>query len=34
LEGKVPQLISIGDAVKARKALDAIAEGYMAGWKI
>ena len=34
LEGKVPQLISIGDALKTRKALDAIAEGYMAGWKI
>jgi NADH dehydrogenase FAD-containing subunit len=34
LEGKVPQLVSIGDAVKTRKALDAIAEGYMAGWKI
>lgn len=34
LEGKVPQLISIGDAVKVRKALDAIAEGYMAGLKI
>jgi NADPH-dependent 2,4-dienoyl-CoA reductase/sulfur reductase-like enzyme len=34
LAGKVPQLISIGDAVKARKALEAIAEGYMAGWEI
>ena len=34
LEGKVPELIGIGDALKARKALDAIAEGYMAGWKI
>lgn len=34
LEGKVPELISIGDAVKTRKALDVIAEGYMAGWKI
>ena len=34
LEGKVAQLISIGDAVKTRNALDAIAEGYMAGLKI
>ncbi len=34
LDGKAPQLISIGDAVKARNALDAIAEGYMAGLEI
>ena len=34
LAGKGPQIISIGDAVKTRKALEAIAEGYMAGWEI
>ncbi len=34
LAGKVPELISIGDAVKIRKALDAIAEGYITGLKI
>jgi pyruvate/2-oxoglutarate dehydrogenase complex dihydrolipoamide dehydrogenase (E3) component len=34
LQGKVPRLISIGDAVKTRKALEAIAEGYMAGGEI
>ena len=34
LAGKVPEIIVIGDAVKIRKALDAIHEGYMAGLKI
>jgi NADPH-dependent 2,4-dienoyl-CoA reductase/sulfur reductase-like enzyme len=34
LAGKVPELITIGDASKIRKALDAIAEGYMTGLKI
>lgn len=34
LAGKVPETYSIGDAVKIRKALDAIAEGYQIGLKI
>jgi 2,4-dienoyl-CoA reductase-like NADH-dependent reductase (Old Yellow Enzyme family)/thioredoxin reductase len=34
LAGKVPELFSIGDALKIRKALDAIAEGYMTGLRI
>ncbi len=34
LTGKVPEIVVIGDAVKIRKALDAIHEGYMAGLKI
>jgi len=34
LAGKVPELICIGDAAKIRRALDAIAEGYLAGLKI
>jgi pyruvate/2-oxoglutarate dehydrogenase complex dihydrolipoamide dehydrogenase (E3) component len=34
LAGKGPQIITIGDALKTRKALDAIAEGYMAGFEI
>ena len=34
LAGKVPEIFVIGDAVKIRKALDAIAEGYMTGLKI
>jgi NADPH-dependent 2,4-dienoyl-CoA reductase/sulfur reductase-like enzyme len=31
LEGKVKEIITVGDAVKVRKALDAIKEGYLAG---
>jgi 2,4-dienoyl-CoA reductase-like NADH-dependent reductase (Old Yellow Enzyme family)/thioredoxin reductase len=31
LQNLIPQLITIGDALKVRKALDAIAEGYMVG---
>ena len=31
LEGKVTQIITIGDAVRVRKALDAVKEGYLAG---
>lgn len=34
LEGKVPQLISIGDCVEPRRAKDAIHEGFLAGLKI
>ncbi|MEE9911822.1 MAG: FAD-dependent oxidoreductase [Deltaproteobacteria bacterium] len=34
LAGKVPELFTIGDAVKIRKALEAIAEGYETGLKI
>jgi len=34
LEGKVEKLITIGDAVKVRKALEAIEEGYRAGLEI
>ncbi|MRR16932.1 MAG: FAD-dependent oxidoreductase [Deltaproteobacteria bacterium] len=34
LTGKVPEIFVIGDAVKIRKALEAIAEGYQAGLKI
>ena len=31
LEGKVPQVLTIGDALKVRKALEAVEEGYRAG---
>ena len=34
LDGKVGKLITIGDALSARKALEAIKEGYMAGLEI
>jgi len=34
LEGKVSRLITIGDAVSPRKALEAIAEGYLAGLEV
>ncbi len=34
LAGKVPEIFVIGDALKIRKALDAIAEGYETGLKI
>jgi hypothetical protein len=34
LEGKVVRLITIGDAVSPRKALEAIAEGYLAGLEV
>ncbi|MGB9867655.1 MAG: FAD-dependent oxidoreductase [Bacillota bacterium] len=34
LEGKVERIIPIGDAVEARKALEAIEEGYKAGLEI
>jgi pyruvate/2-oxoglutarate dehydrogenase complex dihydrolipoamide dehydrogenase (E3) component len=34
LEGKVPRLITIGDALSPRKALEAIAEGYLAGLEV
>jgi NADH dehydrogenase FAD-containing subunit len=34
LAGKGPELHTIGDAVKIRKALDAIAEGYATGLMI
>ncbi len=31
LEGKVPQVLTVGDALKVRKALEAVEEGYRAG---
>ncbi len=34
LEGKVARLITIGDALNPRKALEAIAEGYQAGLEV
>ncbi len=34
IEGKVDRLITIGDAVSSRKALDAVKEGYLAGLEI
>ena len=34
LQGKVKELVTIGDAMKARKALEAIEEGYKAGLEI
>ena len=34
LEGKVARLITIGDAVSPRKALEAIREGYLAGLEV
>jgi pyruvate/2-oxoglutarate dehydrogenase complex dihydrolipoamide dehydrogenase (E3) component len=34
LDGKVAKLITIGDALSARKALEAVKEGYMAGLEI
>jgi 2,4-dienoyl-CoA reductase-like NADH-dependent reductase (Old Yellow Enzyme family)/thioredoxin reductase len=34
LEGKVTKMITIGDAVRVRKALDAVKEGYLAGLEI
>ncbi len=34
LEGKVARLITIGDALSPRKALEAIAEGYQAGLEV
>jgi hypothetical protein len=34
LEGRVAQLITIGDALSVRKALEAIQEGYRAGLEI
>lgn len=34
LAGKVPEIFTIGDAMKIRKALDAIAEGYETGLRI
>ena len=34
LEGRVARLITIGDALNPRKALEAIAEGYQAGLEV
>ena len=34
LEGKAVQLITIGDALSPRKALEAIREGYLAGFEV
>ncbi len=34
LEGKVSRVITIGDAVKVRKAMEAIEEGYKAGMEV
>lgn len=34
LQGKVARIITVGDALKARNALEAIAEGYLAGLEI
>jgi NADH dehydrogenase FAD-containing subunit len=34
LEGKVVRLITIGDALSPRKALEAIREGYLAGLEV
>jgi 2,4-dienoyl-CoA reductase (NADPH2) len=34
LEGKAFQLITIGDALSPRKALEAIREGYLAGLEV
>lgn len=34
LEGKVDRVITIGDAVKVRKAMEAIEEGYKAGMEV
>lgn len=34
LEEKVTKIITIGDAVGVRKALDAVKEGYLAGLEI
>jgi len=31
LEGEVPLVLTIGDALKVRKALEAVEEGYRAG---
>ena len=34
LKGKVPQILTIGDALKVRKALEAVAEGHKAGLEV
>ena len=34
LEGKLDKVITIGDALKARKAIEAIEEGFIAGIEI
>lgn len=34
LEGKADKIITIGDAVKVRKAMEAVEEGFLSGLKL